>query len=141
MKSCGAILIQPRHLPIELCGDFAMKLTAWAGTSKNGSQATRITNLRPRDRPVQGLRLGAWYRPRIARWYDMVRVRRLSEDFADYAQRSYNAADAGKRRGFHADVMIIRYKGVNSDAVDWQAVAEQFPSAAGESVGCSAPTH
>jgi len=100
------------HAPaVKLGGDFDMKLAAWAESKyQNRPQGSGVRNL---NTLAIGLFKACGIEPSIA--YASQNGKNWSapddfpQEFADYAKRSYNAVDAGKHRGFHAEMMIIRY--------------------------------
>jgi hypothetical protein len=96
---------------LQLSGDFDMKLAAWAdGKYNNRPQGSGIRNL---NTLAIGVFKACGLEPSIAYASQNGKTWSAPDDFpkefAEYAKRSYNAADAGKHRGFHAEMMIIRY--------------------------------
>ena len=112
-KSSRRDTVQPTDPPaLQLSGDFDMKLAAWA----DGNCTTTGHRGRALETSIPSLLAclkACGLEPSIAYASQNGKTWSAPDDFpkefAEYAKRSYNAADAGKHRGFHAEMMIIRY--------------------------------
>ena len=122
---------------LQLSGDFDMKLAAWAdGKYNNRPQGSGIRNL---NTLAIGVFKACGLEPSIAYASQNGKTWSAPDDFpkefAEYAKRSYNAADAGKHRGFHAEMMIIRYL-LKEGYISWKSGDKDKATGSIAEVGC-----